>query len=68
MVSWSRLAPRTFKRRFKAATNHTPIAYVQRIRVKRAKRMLETGDEPSRKSAGRSATRAPPRSGAFSSG
>jgi transcriptional regulator GlxA family with amidase domain len=46
MVSWSGLAPRTFKRRFKAATNHTPIAYVQRIRVERAKRMLETADEP----------------------
>jgi transcriptional regulator GlxA family with amidase domain len=45
MVRWSGLAPRTFKRRFKAATNHTPIAYVQRIRVEQAKRMLETGDE-----------------------
>jgi transcriptional regulator GlxA family with amidase domain len=46
MVRWSGLAPRTFKRRFKAATNHTPIAYVQRIRVERAKRLLETRDEP----------------------
>jgi transcriptional regulator GlxA family with amidase domain len=46
MVRWSGLAPRTFKRRFKAATGHTPIAYVQRIRVERAKRMLETSDEP----------------------
>lgn len=46
MVSWSGLAPRTFKRRFKAATGHTPIAYVQRIRVERAKRLLETSDEP----------------------
>ena len=42
MVKWSGLAPRTFKRRFTAATGHTPIAYVQRIRVERAKRMLET--------------------------
>jgi transcriptional regulator GlxA family with amidase domain len=46
MVTWSGLAPRTFKRRFKAATTHTPIAYVQRIRVDRAKRLLETTDEP----------------------
>ena len=46
MVRWSGLAPRTFKRRFKTATGHTPIAYVQRIRVERAKRMLETSDEP----------------------
>ena len=45
MVRWSGLAPRTFQRRFKMATSHTPIAYVQRIRVERAKRMLETGDE-----------------------
>jgi transcriptional regulator GlxA family with amidase domain len=46
MVRWSGLAPRTFKRRFKLATRHTPIAYVQRIRVERAKRLLETSDEP----------------------
>jgi transcriptional regulator GlxA family with amidase domain len=45
MVRWSGLAPRTFKRRFKLATGHTPIAYVQRIRVERAKRLLETSDE-----------------------
>ena len=45
MVRWSGLAPRTFKRRFKLATDHTPIAYVQRIRVERAKRLLETSDE-----------------------
>ncbi|HYP55428.1 MAG TPA: helix-turn-helix domain-containing protein [Solirubrobacterales bacterium] len=45
MTTWSGLAPTTFKRRFKAATGHTPIAYVQRIRVERAKRLLETSDE-----------------------
>jgi transcriptional regulator GlxA family with amidase domain len=44
MVRWSGLAPRTFKRRFTATTGHTPIAYVQRVRVERAKRMLEAGD------------------------
>jgi transcriptional regulator GlxA family with amidase domain len=46
MVSWSGLAPRTFKRRFTAATGHTPIAYVQQIRVERAKRLLESSDQP----------------------
>jgi transcriptional regulator GlxA family with amidase domain len=46
MVRWSGLAPRTFKRRFQAATGHTPIGYVQRIRVERAKRLLEASDEP----------------------
>ena len=46
MVRRSGLPGRTFKRRFKQATNLTPIAYVQRIRVERAMRMLETTDEP----------------------
>lgn len=46
MVGWSGLAPRTFKRRFKAATGHTPIEYVQRVRVERAKRLLESSDQP----------------------
>jgi len=46
MVRWSGLAARTFKRRFTQATGHTPIAYVQRIRVERAKRLLETSNEP----------------------
>jgi transcriptional regulator GlxA family with amidase domain len=41
MVEQSGLAARTFKRRFRAATGETPIAYVQRIRVERAKRRLE---------------------------
>jgi transcriptional regulator GlxA family with amidase domain len=45
MVEHSGLAARTFKRRFKAATGETPIAYVQRIRVERAKRLLERGDD-----------------------
>jgi transcriptional regulator GlxA family with amidase domain len=46
MVRCSGLAPRTFQRRFTAATGYTPIAYVQQIRVERAKRLLETGDRP----------------------
>ena len=46
MVSRSGLAARTFKRRFKLATSITPIAYVQRVRVERAKRLLEATGEP----------------------
>lgn len=46
MARWSGLAPRTFKRRFKAATDQTPIAYVQRVRVEHAKRLLETSERP----------------------
>jgi transcriptional regulator GlxA family with amidase domain len=37
----SRLAERTFKRRFSAATGLTPLDYVQRLRVEDAKRRLE---------------------------
>ncbi len=44
MVKRSRLAERTFKRRFTAATGVTPIAYVQRLRVEDAKRRLERTD------------------------
>ena len=46
MVRRSGLAERTFKRRFKSATGHTPIDYAQRTRVERAKRLLETSGEP----------------------
>jgi transcriptional regulator GlxA family with amidase domain len=35
------IAPRTFLRRFKAATGETPLAYLQRLRTDAAKRMLE---------------------------
>ncbi len=45
MVRWSGLAPRTFKRRFTTATSVTPIAYVQRVRIERAKRLLETSNK-----------------------
>lgn len=41
VVRRSRLAERTFKRRFSAATGLTPIDYVQRLRVEDAKRRLE---------------------------
>ncbi|MFQ5567714.1 MAG: GlxA family transcriptional regulator [Paracoccaceae bacterium] len=38
------LNPRTFARRFRAATGHQPIDYVQALRVEEAKQMLETGE------------------------
>jgi transcriptional regulator GlxA family with amidase domain len=44
MIKQSSLAERTFKRRFAAATGHTPIAYVQRLRIEDAKRRLERTD------------------------
>ena len=45
-IKRSRLAERTFKRRFVAATGIAPIAYVQRLRVEDAKRRLERTDAP----------------------
>jgi transcriptional regulator GlxA family with amidase domain len=44
MIRRSRLAERTFKRRFAAATGVAPIAYVQRLRIEDAKRRLERTD------------------------
>jgi transcriptional regulator GlxA family with amidase domain len=41
MVRCSGLGERTFKRRFTHATDMSPIAYVQRLRVEDAKRRLE---------------------------
>jgi len=46
MVKRSRLAERTFKRRFTAATGVAPLAYVQRLRIEDAKRRLERTDAP----------------------
>ena len=46
MIKRSRLAERTFKRRFAAATGFSPIDYVQRLRVEDAKRRLERTDDP----------------------
>lgn len=45
MIRRSRLAERTFKRRFVAATGLTPIAYVQRLRIEDAKRRLERTED-----------------------
>jgi transcriptional regulator GlxA family with amidase domain len=38
-----RMSRRTFERRFKRATNATPLVYLQQLRVEAAKRMLEDG-------------------------
>ena len=46
MVARSGLPDRSFKRRFTKATGHTPIAYVQHLRVEDAKRRLERTDAP----------------------
>lgn len=35
------ISPRHFKRRFKSATGETPLAYLQRLRIENAKRLLE---------------------------
>jgi transcriptional regulator GlxA family with amidase domain len=44
VIKRSKLAERTFKRRFVAATGVTPIEYVQRLRIEDAKRRLERTD------------------------
>jgi len=46
MIKRSKLAERTFKRRFVQATGVPPIAYVQRLRIEDAKRRLERTDAP----------------------
>jgi transcriptional regulator GlxA family with amidase domain len=46
MIRRSKLAERTFKRRFAGATGLSPIAYVQRLRIEDAKRRLERTDAP----------------------
>ncbi len=46
MVRRSGLSERTFKRRFRKATGHSPLSYVQHLRVEEAKRQLERGDQP----------------------
>jgi transcriptional regulator GlxA family with amidase domain len=42
MVNQSKLSDRTFKRRFKAATDYAPLEYVQSLRIEEAKQILET--------------------------
>ena len=45
MAERSGLMPRTFARRFKAATGQPPIDYVHALRVERARQLLETGSD-----------------------
>jgi len=40
------LSRRNFIRRFKKATQNTPIEYLQRVRIEAAKKSLESSDEP----------------------
>jgi len=44
MIERSGLKPRTFARRFRAATGYQPIDYVQALRIEEAKQLLETED------------------------
>lgn len=46
MIEHGGLAPRTFKRRFRAATGYTPIEYVQTLRIEESKQLLEATDMP----------------------
>jgi transcriptional regulator GlxA family with amidase domain len=46
MVCLSGLSEHGFSRRFRAATGHAPLGYVQRLRVEQAKRRLERTSEP----------------------
>lgn len=46
MTQVSGLAPRTFIRRFQAATGYVPLDHVQSLRIEEAKQMLETSDAP----------------------
>jgi transcriptional regulator GlxA family with amidase domain len=43
MAEQSGLAPRTFARRFRAATGYLPMQYVHGLRIERAKEIIEAG-------------------------
>jgi transcriptional regulator GlxA family with amidase domain len=42
MAGYSGLAPRTFARRFRAATGYLPMDYVHALRIEEAKQIIET--------------------------
>jgi AraC-like DNA-binding protein len=44
MVRLSGIAERSFKRRFRAATGLSPLAYVHALRLEAAKELLEAGE------------------------
>ncbi|MGK9236241.1 helix-turn-helix domain-containing protein [Inquilinus limosus] len=46
MIRRSGLSRRGFNRRFRQATGHAPLDYVQRVRIEEAKQILETTDQP----------------------
>lgn len=46
LAAKAHLSPRTFARRFKAETGTTPHAWMTRLRVQHAERLLEQTDEP----------------------
>lgn len=46
LIQHSGLAEKSFTRRFKTATGHAPLDYVQRLRIEEAKELLETTAEP----------------------
>lgn len=43
LAKQGRMSRRSFERRFKRATNVTPLVYMHQLRVERAKRLLENG-------------------------
>jgi transcriptional regulator GlxA family with amidase domain len=46
LAEWAGLARATFNRRFVRATGHAPIDYLQRLRVEKAKALLEESCQP----------------------
>jgi transcriptional regulator GlxA family with amidase domain len=46
LVARAGLSEKSFTRRFKAATGHAPLDYVQRLRIEEAKELLETTGWP----------------------
>ena len=49
MTERSGLTPRTFARRFQAATGRRPMEHVHAVRIERARRLLERGDRDRRR-------------------
>lgn len=46
LAKLAEMTERSFKRRFKMATGHTPVEYVQHLRIERAKQHLENSTLP----------------------
>jgi transcriptional regulator GlxA family with amidase domain len=41
LAAYAGIGRRTFERRFKDATNNTPVEYIQRVRIEAAKKFFE---------------------------